>query len=49
MEIKIGFRFSKQHESLGRKYWKTYEVVGSSYGWMVVLILIGKQERMFLN
>lgn len=32
MEIKIGFRFSKQHESLGRKYWKTYEVVGSSYG-----------------
>ena len=33
MEIKIGFRFSKQHESLGRKYWKTYEVVGSSYGW----------------
>ena len=32
MEIKIGFRFSKQHESLLRKYWKTYEVVGSSYG-----------------
>ena len=32
MEIKIGFRFSKQHELLGRKYWKTYEVVGSSYG-----------------
>ena len=32
MEIKIGFRFSKQHELFGRKYWKTYEVVGSSYG-----------------
>jgi hypothetical protein len=32
MEIKIGFRFSKQQESLGRKYWNTYEVVGSSYG-----------------
>lgn len=30
--MEIGFRFSKQHESLGRKYWKTYEVVGSSYG-----------------
>jgi hypothetical protein len=32
MEIKIGFRFSKQHELLGKKHWKTYEVVGSSYG-----------------
>jgi len=32
IEMKIGFRFSKQHKSLGRKYWKTYEVVGSSYG-----------------
>lgn len=30
--IKIGFRFSKQYQSLGRKYWKSYEVVGSSYG-----------------
>jgi hypothetical protein len=32
MEIKIGFRFSKQQELFGRKYWDTYEVVGSSYG-----------------
>jgi hypothetical protein len=29
MEIKIGFRYSKQYE---KKYWKTYEVVGSSHG-----------------
>lgn len=32
MNISIGFKFSKQHELLGKKYWKTYEVVGTSYG-----------------
>lgn len=32
MEIKIGFKFSKQYENLGTKYWKTYEVVGFRYG-----------------
>ena len=32
IEIKIGFKFSKQIKSLGQTYWKTYEVVGSSYG-----------------
>lgn len=31
-EIKIGFKFSMQCESLGRTYWKTYEVIGFSYG-----------------
>jgi hypothetical protein len=31
IEIKIGFKFSKQLESLERKYWKTYEVVGFYY------------------
>lgn len=32
MDIKIGFKFSKQHNSLDKDYWKSYEVVGSSYG-----------------
>lgn len=32
IQIGLGFRFSKQHESLGKKYWKTYEVVGIGYG-----------------
>lgn len=32
IEIKIGFKFSKQIKSLGKIHWKTYEVVGSSYG-----------------
>ncbi len=32
MEIKIGFKFSKQFESFGWKYWKSYEVIGFSYG-----------------
>jgi hypothetical protein len=32
IEIKIGFRFSKKIKYRGEEYWKTYEVVGSSYG-----------------
>ena len=32
MEIKIGFKYSKRLDSFGKKYWMTYEVVGSSYG-----------------
>jgi hypothetical protein len=32
VDIKIGFRFSKQQKLFGRTYWNTYEVVGSSYG-----------------
>ena len=32
MKIEIGFKFSKKIKSSGKEYWKTYEVVGSSYG-----------------
>ena len=32
MEINIGFKFSKQYKMSGHLYWKSYEVVGSSYG-----------------
>lgn len=32
MKLGIGFKFYKQHESLGQKYWRQYEIVGSCYG-----------------
>lgn len=32
IDIKIGCKFSKQQKSLSKKYWKTYEIVGSCYG-----------------
>lgn len=32
VNITLGFQFSKEQTTLGKKWWRTYEVVGVSYG-----------------